>query len=460
MKVTQDEVVDRQALLHVEVDDERLEKHLQRAYQKLVQRTAIPGFRKGKTPRRVFEQMIGRSALVEEALETLVPDAVAAAIEQEDIVAYGTPRVNVIESEPIPKLDVTVPLQPSVALGDYAGLEMEAELEEVTDERIDEAVNRAQQSLATWEPVERPLGIGDQAVLTVVGTAGDEEVLNGDNVEFILSADSQTPIPGFTDQIVGMESGETKEFSLDIAEDFPGDQVAGKTVDCKVELFEVKAHIVPDIDDDLARSVGQGYESLEEMRTGLRKRFEEAASDAAQRQLQENILDALLETSVFDIPPLIIEHEAEHVLYDQQQALARYQVSMQDYMQNAGKTGEELLDEAKESALTRLKRTILIEEIAKKEEIEVTDEEVAAETETLFATAGPQADRSQVESDEAQSSIRSMVLRRKSVERLAEIVQSKGAVTPHAGSAITEASPEPVEAEEEEEENSQDESED
>jgi len=439
LKVTQDEVVDRQALLHVEIEDERLETHLQRAYQKLVQRTTIPGFRKGKAPRRLFEQMIGRSVLVEEALETLVPDAVAAAIEQEEIDAYGTPRVNVTESEPVPKLDVTVPLRPSVDVGDYSGLEMEEEPEEVTDEQIDEAVEQAQLSLATWDPVERPLEIGDLAVLTVMGKAGDEEVLNGDNVEFVLTPDAQTPIPGFTEEIVGMEAGQTKEFSLEIADDFPGDQVAGKTVECKVELFEVKLHNLPEIDDDLARSVGQGYESLDEMKSGLRTQFEEAASTAAQRQLQESILDALLESSEFEIPPLIVEHEAEHVLHDQQEALARYQVSMQDYMQNAGKSGEELLEEARESALTRLKRTILIEEVAKTEELEVSDEEVEAEIETLLAKAGPQADRSQVESEEAQSSIRSMLLRRKSVEKLAEIVQSKGGPPAKVAPAETEA---------------------
>ncbi|MBT3942546.1 MAG: trigger factor [Chloroflexi bacterium] len=439
MKVTQDEVVDRQALLHVEVEDERLETHLQRAYQKLVQRTTIPGFRKGKAPRRLFEQMIGRSVLVEEALETLVPDAVAAAIEQEDIDAYGTPRVSVTESEPVPKLDVTVPLRPSVTLGDYSGIEVEEETEEVTDEQVDQAVEQAQISQATWDPVERPLEIGDQAVLTVEGKAGDEEVLNGDNVEFVLTEDSQTPIPGFTEAIVGMEPGQTKEFSLDIAEDFPGDQVAGKTVECKVELFEVKLHNLPEIDDDLARSVGQGYESLDEMKTGLRTQFEEAATATAQRELQEKIVEALLETSEFEIPPLIVEHEAEHVLNDQQQALARYQVSMQDYMQNAGKTGEELLEEAKESALTRLKRTILIEEVAKAEEIDVSDEDVEAEIETLLANAGPQADRSQVESEEAQASIKSMILRRKSVEKLAEIVQSKGGTPAKATTAEAEA---------------------
>ncbi len=123
---------------------------------------------------------------------------------------------------------------------------------------------------------------------------------------------------------------------------------------------------------------------------------------------------------------MIVEHEAEHVLNDQQQALARYQVSMQDYMENAGKSGEEILEEARESASTRLKRTLLIEEVAKIEEIEVSDEDVEAEIITLMANAGPQADRSQVESDEAQASIKAMVLRRKSVEKLAEIVQSKG----------------------------------
>ena len=304
-----------------------------------------------------------------------------------------------------------------------------------SDEQVDQAVEQAQLSLATWDPVERALESGDLAVLTALGKAGDEEVLNGDNVEFILSEDNETPIPGFTDAIIGMEAGQTKEFTLEIAEDFPGEQVAGKTVECKVELFEVKSRNLPDIDDDLARSVGQGYESLDEMKTGLRTQFEETASTAAQQQLQEKILDALLETSEFAIPPLIVEHEAEHVLNDQQQALARYQVSMQAYMENAGKSGEEILEEARESASTRLKRTLLIEEVAKIEEIEVSDEDVEAEIETLMANAGPQADRSQVESDEAQASIKSMVLRRKSVEKLAEIVQSKGA-TPAKVAAI------------------------
>jgi trigger factor len=439
LKVTQDEVVDRQALLHVEVEDERLETHLQRAYKKLVQRTTIPGFRKGKAPRHLFEQMFGRGALVEEALESLVPEAVAAAIEQEEIDAYGTPRVSVTEYEPLPKMDVTVPLRPVVTVGDYSDLNMEEEPEEVSDQQIDQALEQAQLSLATWDPVERALEIGDLAVLTVEGKAGEEEVLNGENVEFVLTEDSQTPIPGFTEEIVGMEPGQSKEFTLDIAEDFPGDQVAGKTVVCKVELFEVKLHNVPEIDDDLARSVGQGYESLDEMKTGLRTQFEEAASEAAQRQLQENILDALLETSEFEIPPMIVEHEAEHVIRDQQEALARYQVSMQDYMENAGKSGEELLEEAKESALTRLKRTVLIEEIAKNEEVEVSDDDLEAEIETLLANAGPQADRSQVESEEAQSSIRSMLLRRKSVEKLAEIVKSNEGTLAKAASAEAEA---------------------
>ena len=459
MKVTQDEVVDRQALLHVEVDDERLEAHLQRAYKKLVQRTTIPGFRKGKTPRRLFEQMVGRSVLVEEALETLVPDAVSAAIEQEKIDAYGTPRVNVVESEPVPKLDITVPLRPAVTVGDYAGLGLEEEPEEVTDERIDKAVEQAQLSQGTWDPVERPVEVGDLTVLTVEGKAGDEDVLNGDNVEFILNADSQTPLPGFTEQVVGMEAGQSREFSLDIPEDFPGEQVAGKTVNCKVELFEVKSHNVPEVDDDLARSVGEGYESIEEMRAGLRTQFEEAESVTARREFQERILDALLETSEFDIPPLIVEHEAEHVLYDQQEALARYQVSMQDYMQNAGKSSEELLEEARESALTRLRRTLLIEEIARIEEIEVTDEDVTAETDTMLAAAGPDADRSQVESDEAQSSIRSMLLRRKSVEKLAEIVESKGGTSARTASATSGESAD-ADTPESEEEGADDKSED
>ncbi len=425
MNVTREPVADRQAVLHVEVDEDHLERHLERAYRRLVQRTNIPGFRKGKAPRRIFETMVGRDTLVEEALETLVPDAVAEAIKQEEIEAYGTPRVSVTSRDPLPQLDVTVPLEPTVKLGDYHALQITEEPEEVTDEQVEQALETAREGEATWEPVERPLEMGDQAVLTVEGIVDGEPVINGEDTEYVLDADGMTPVPGFAEALTGLAAGDSKEFTVSVPDDFPGPAVAGKEVRFEVQVSDVKERIVPELDDDLARSVGRGYETLDEMRKAIRSEYEAAAQAMAERRLQDRVMDELTESTEFEIPPLIVDHEVEHVLHDQQQQLARYKVSVGDYMRTAGKSSEELVNEARESAVLRLKRTLLIEEVAKAEGIEVSDEDLAIEIEALVSDDDPESNRESLESDEGKASVRSMVTRRRAVQRLLEIVKSE-----------------------------------
>ncbi|MFW6195501.1 MAG: trigger factor [Chloroflexota bacterium] len=451
MKVTQEPADEQQVVLHVEVDEDHLEEHMNRAYRSLVQKVNIPGFRKGKAPRRIVENMIGREHLLEEAMESLVPDAVSKAIEQESVQAYGAPSVNVTEREPLPKLDVTVPLEPTVDLADYRSIGVSAEPEEVTDEQVEEAIERMRQSQATWEPVERPVQHGDRAVIAAEGKADGQTIISTgeDTAEYLVEEGSTNPLPGFADELVGMSAGQEKDFTLSAPDDHQSEEIAGKDVEFHVRVDEVKEQVLPELDDDLARSAGEGYETLDELRQGLREQYEQSAREQAESQLRDQALDQVIERSEFHISPLLIEHEAEHVLEDQQQALQRYQISVQDYMRSVGKSGQEMLAEARDSATTRLKRTLVVDRLVEEEGIDVSDEEIEQEIENYISSYGEQGqevDRSQFDTDETRQSIQNMLKRRKAVDRLVELVKANPAETPQRETADdTEAAVEPSE---------------
>lgn len=422
MKVTQDEIVDRQAVLNIELDPTSLEDHLQKAYKRLVGRVAVPGFRKGKAPRRIFEQTFGHERLVEEALETMVPDAVSEAIDENSIQAAGTPRVSVLEREPNPKIRATVPLAPVVTLGDYKSLHFDDVPEEVTDDRIDSVVERVRESQATWEPSETPVTVGDMAVISAVeGHAGGKEILKATDIEYEVQQDSTRPVPGFATELTGLEAGESKTFELLLPDDYPDPDVAGETAAFTVTISEVKRKRLPELDDDFAKGVGEGYESLDDLRAKIRTDLEQAAHQQHRRDLQDKILDAAVEQATVEIAPLTVEHEAEHVLTEQQEALSRYRMSLNDYMARVGMSAEQLVGEANESARKRLERSLVLEQLAEAEGVEVTREEIDERVKEFKEAATDPQERASYESDRARTSIESLIRREKTLDRLIEL---------------------------------------
>lgn len=429
MKVTQDAIVDRQAVLHIDVDAEELEEHLARAYRRLVGRVAVPGFRKGKAPRPIFERQYGRERLVEEALESLVPATVTKAIETQGLEATSTPHVSVVEREPLPKLKATVPLKPVIELGDYKSLRFEDRPEPVTDDRVESVIARVRESQATFEPVDRPLAMEDMAVLgTVECKVGDRVVLSGKDTEYMLKADATYPAEGFASQLEGMRANETRTFSLKLPDNFRDTVAAGKQGDFTVTVSGVKQKNLPALDDEFAKSLGEGVQTLDELRTKVRTELEKQASEAHRNLLEGKALDALVDRTKFEIPPLLIEHETEHLLVDQQEALARYKISFQDYMQSAGKTGEQLVNETRGSADRRVKRSLVLQELVKAEDVSVSEEEVGAELERLRAGARTPQETASLETESTRENIRSLLTRRKALERLVDTVQQTDSV--------------------------------
>ncbi|NQW21794.1 MAG: trigger factor [Chloroflexi bacterium] len=431
MKFTRDEGENRQAILHIEVEEDRVEKHLQRAHQKVSARINIPGFRKGKAPRSIVEQFVGRDYLLDEALESLVPEAVGVAIEESDIESTHTPpRVNVVERQPIVKIDATVALPPLATLGDYKKLRFDDQLEVVTDEQIEEQLTQVQESAATWESATRAAKLGDMLTITSKGLVNGKEFANVENGEFLATAGSMNPVPGYAEQLKGMKEGETKEFDIEIPADYPNEKFAGKTANFTVEVAEVKKKELPKLTDALAASLGEDFKTVAELRTRISDNLEAQAKDTLRRSLEEQIVDALVAEAEFEISPMIIEHEAEHVLEDQQRQLAQYNIDFQQYMQGIGKSTEEIVDEAKASAELRLKRMLVIDTLAEVSGASVSDEEVA--TEIAFMQETPQYENEDLNTDEARDAVQRILRRRAAIDHVIDATHKPKGANPSA----------------------------
>lgn len=222
MKVSSTEVPPRQVSLAIEVEEERVERAMNEAYRRLAGRVDVPGFRRGKAPRPMVERMIGRERIVDEALEKLLPEVVSEAIEEEKVEAYTRPRVESIEFDPL-RVTAVVGLAPKVELGDYQDdLRVASEQATVGEDQIDAVIQRLRESHAQWVPVERPVGTGDRVGLDLKMTAEGREtpLQNNRDAEYVVDADGPQPAPGFAEQLVGLEAGASKSFTLTLPDDY------------------------------------------------------------------------------------------------------------------------------------------------------------------------------------------------------------------------------------------------
>ena len=265
MKVAAQEIEHSQVVLDIEVEDERLERAVDQAYKRIVQRINVPGFRKGKAPRALVERMVGREALVEDAVEQLVPQVVEDAVKQQELVMVARLRQNdleVVSMQPL-QIKATVPVKPKVELGDYKSLKIEATPAEVTDEQVDAVVNRLRESHATWEPVERAAELGDRVAIDVLAKAGETTVMESKDAEYVISEDGPQPAEGFAQALVGMQAEESKTVTLKLPEEHRNKELAGQDAEFELTVHWVKAKILPELDDELPSTVGTEHESLD-----------------------------------------------------------------------------------------------------------------------------------------------------------------------------------------------------
>jgi trigger factor len=437
VKVTKESVTPTEVTLSIELDSEDEDPFIDRSYRRTVNRVQIPGFRRGKAPRSIVESYLGRTALLQEALEFMIPETLDKAMKDEDLQAFAEPQVELLEIEPV-SFKAVVPLEPLVDLGDYRSIHVEREPVEITDTQVDEVIERLRRESAPWEPIDRPAQFGDLLSLDVKGTIEGEEVVNDQGVDYIPQENNVLPFPGFSNYLEGMTEGQEKDFTLTIPEDYPRPQYASKECQFQVKVLSIKQKQLPELDDEFAKGVGEGYDSLEALRNHIKERLTEEAEAAATQELEEKSLTELLNKASIQASQMLYQRELEMMQQERERALRNQRLDMDTYLSFIGKTEEEFQEQMRPRAEERLTRYLVLRKLAQEEGIEVSPEEVQEEVDSLVSSAGETAAqlRRVLSSENARENIRVSLLNRKVIKRLVEIVQGPKA---EAGAADTSA---------------------
>ncbi len=427
MKVTRESVSTTEVTLNIEMDAADEDPFIDRSYRRSVGRLQIPGFRKGKAPRSIVESYIGRTALLQEALEFMIPETLDRVLRDEDIQAFVEPQIELTEIEPV-SFTAVVPLEPVVDLGDYQNLRIERAPVEVTDEQVSEFVEQLRPQYAPWETAEHPIQYGDLLNLNVRGEIDGEEVVNDEGVDYLLQSENVLPFPGFAPYLEGLNESDSTEFTLDIPEDYPRPQFAGKACQFQVEVLSVKTKNLPELDDEFAKGVGEGYETVEDLNNHIRELITQDAENTALRELENQSLEQLVEMASIQVSDTLFTRELEMIQREHEQAIQRQRWDMDTYLRMMGKTEQEYLEELRPMANDRLARFLVMRKLSQEEAIEVTDEEVQQEIDQTLESMTditPQMRRTMT-SEVARDRVRTSMLNRKIIERLLEIVQGNG----------------------------------
>ena len=455
MNVTKDSVTTTEITLTIAMDTDDEEPFLNRSYKRVASRVRIPGFRPGKAPRSVIENHLGREALVHEALEFMIPESLDQVLKDEDIQAWMEPNLEVLGMEPV-SYKAVVPLEPVVDLGEFQAIRLEREPVEVTDEQVNEVLESLRFEAAPWEPVERALAYGDLATMNVKGIIEEEEVIDDQGIDFIPQEDNNLPFPGFSTHLEGMLEGESKLFTLSVPDDYPQENYAGKECQFNVEVLSVKEKNLTELDDEFAKGVREGFESLEALTDHVRQRLVDESEATETRRLEVSGLEELKKLAKIEASELVYERELDMMYEERARSLQNQQMSMELYLSYVGQTEEELREQMKPQAEERLNTMLMLRKLADVEEIEVGDEDVEVEITNLIESTGGNSDASMMQAlntENARESIRSSLMNRKIMARLVGISQGGESASPAATDA-TDTSPESEPEEESQEETS------
>lgn len=437
MKITQEEEVDRQTVLHIELEDEDLDPYLDRGYRRVAQRTAIPGFRKGKAPRRIVEQFLGREVLLNEVLDTMLPEVTGRAIDEQSIEAVGLPQIELLDLDPL-TVKAVVPLLPDIDLGPYREIRVEEETKEVSEEDIQSRLEQLQHSMASWEPVERTVALGDMVTMKAGGVADGEAFMEETETVYFLDEDAVRPVPGFANELVGMGLDTLKEFTISVPEDAEGSELAGKDAEFAVTISEIKERILPALDDEFAKGVGEGFDTFDALREKVEQEINEETQNAATQGHREKIMEQIMQGASIELAPVMIDHEVNHLADERAGVLARMNVRMDDYLRSMNKTEDEMKEELREEAGQRIKRTFILSRLAEVEGLEVTEEDVEERIQSLLSGRNDDSEEPEI-TDEMRSSVERLLMGEKTMERLTEI--AKGEAPPIVEAESTEAGP-------------------
>ena len=422
MKVTREKEENCQVWLNVEMEPAEMKEALDESYHRLAQRAEIPGFRKGKAPRAVLERHIGKDRLLEDALSSLLPQAYEKALKEQELEPIANPDIEITQTDPV-TFKATISLKPVVELGDYQGIRLKPEPPEAIDDELNNMIEQLRRQHGSWEPAERAAGLDDLVTLDIDSQVEDKPFIKQEGVQYQLLKNQPAPAPGFTEKLVGMKGGEAKEFKLQLPADYAQKELVGKEASFKVKITEVKQLRLPELDDEFAVSVNPEFKTFD----GLKKRISEnlklMAEDRAQREFEEKVVDAAVDLSQVDFPPVLVEMEIDRTLEQQARQLQANNMPMEEYLSRIGKKEEELREELRPAATKRVIRSLVLGRITEAEKVEVSEADVDAELDRMIQSAGEKKNeaKKQLDTPQVRSSLEQILTTRKTVQRLVEI---------------------------------------
>ena len=381
MSVTVEKLEKNMAKLTIEVSADELEKAIQAAYLKQKNRINIPGFRKGKAPRAMIEKMYGAGIFYEDAANALIPNAYSEALAECEETIVSQPSIDVVQLEKGKPFIFTaeVALKPEVTLGEYKGLEVPKSELEVTEEEIAGELRKEQESNSrTIDVDDRAVADGDKVTLDYEGFVDGEAFDGGKGTDYPLTIGSGAFIPGFEEQLVGVEIGKETEVNVTFPENYQAENLAGKPAvfKCTVKKIEVKE--LPELDDDFAKDVSE-FDTLEEYKADIKKNLEEKKADAAKRAKEDAAVDAAIEKASMEIPDAMIDTQVSNMIEDFARRIQSQGLTMEQYLQFTGMTPAALQEQMKPQALKRIQSRLVLEKIAEVENIQISDEKLDEE---------------------------------------------------------------------------------
>ncbi len=421
MSATLKQLDPTQVELEIDISPEEFSRAQDAAFQKVVRNARVPGFRKGKVPRKIFENAYGTAAIVDRALEDLIPEKYAAAVKEHSLEPLARPEMELLPEEdgqPM-RFKAVVAVRPPIEPPAYDGLEIDDVPETATDEDLERALETLRKDAATLVPVDRPIKLGDIATIDYAGSIDLVPFENGSATGQTVEVAENRFIPGFALGMVGMSAGETRVIDAHFPEDYGQADLAGKDAKFTITVHEIKEPELAALDDDLAKRVSS-HETLDALKTELRTRLDGVAAQKARRQMSTQLLERLVAAADFPLPQILVESEIEGLLGESKQYVARMGLPWDEYLKQADKTEEALRADFREEAERRVKTTLLIEEIAKREQIEATPADIEAELDALAQQYGQPRERIMELLGRNVGSLVGGIVRTKTIDRLIE----------------------------------------
>jgi len=395
LKIEQEILEDRQVKLNVEIDSAPWEKAKHQAARRLAKRVKIPGFRPGKAPYHVVVRNVGEGPIVEEALEILIDDIYPKILDEAEIDPYGPGKLEEVEELDPPKFEFVIPLQPEVEVGDYKALDIPFDPPEIGDEDVEESLENMRQQQAVNEPVERPAENGDIVYMRVSGKRLDIE----DESEVMLyneqfssarlgqedSATDRQFFEGFSEHLTGLAPQDEKTFTHTYPDDYEDEDLQGVEVEFHVDVTNVQAYSLPELDDEFAKTASD-FETLVELRDDLKTNLQKQAEESYVDEYENEVVDKLIEESTLSYPPQMVENEKKDILANLEYRLSQQGLNKDIYMQFRGVNEEEFEEEIDESAEKNVKRTMVLYEVASAEEIKPDTEKFNQTTESAIGS--------------------------------------------------------------------------